>query len=580
MADSDPATRREWIVVGALTGLAAIVRCWSIGRLGLQHFDEGIYALAGLWMLDPRGLAAIDPTVIPYAPAGFPLLIGVSYFVFGISDLAAIAVSVACGIATIPIVAWLSRRTFGPGAGAAAAALAAVAVPHVAFSRMALTDVPFLLAWLVSLGLGARLLERPGPGRAVVFGLAVGLAQNLKYNGWLAGVIVAVVVVLSLALDRGELRRKALKALGWGLLAGGIAAIVYWPWYRFVDHHGGYAALLAHHRRYVGGLASWWPQWRAQMDQAVALSGGPVWGLAAWSLAWSGWAIVVHGRTLRERTPRALWVRLRMGLIVGLVLLAALPNVSWWIALGALPWYLHDTRPGVRLVGVWWLLLTVLTPFYHPYARLWLPLHAAGWVVIGAFACDLGRYEWPWFLRAEERKAAVARPQPGRRAAVACACLLLGLGARFGLRPMAIPMQGFFFPTDNLKTAVASLMAPPPRPGVYRLLLLARPAVRFYLATGATLTLPVQSVPNLAALLKNGIPGDGAIVDGALLVQDGDLEDELQLLTRERWIVLPGDSADCRLGIPTLLDIDPAAAYEAQPVETLPVQFRTRHNGF
>ena len=132
------ALSRENLVVIAVTLVGALVRLWSPGRLGLVHFDEGIYALAGLWSLSPRGLGALDPTVIAYAPPGFPLLVGLSYLVFGVRDLAAILVSIAAGILTIPVAAWLSRRTFGPGAGAVAAAFTALSGPHIAFSRMAL----------------------------------------------------------------------------------------------------------------------------------------------------------------------------------------------------------------------------------------------------------------------------------------------------------------------------------------------------------------------------------------------------------------------------------------------------------
>src|SRR5438105_690430 len=118
--------RRELTVVLALTAVGAVIRLWSVGRLGLTHFDEGIYAISGLWVLGPSGLVGIDPMVIPYAPPGFPVLIGISYAIFGVSDLSAIAVSLAAGILTVPVVGWVGRRTFGPGAGAASAALAAL----------------------------------------------------------------------------------------------------------------------------------------------------------------------------------------------------------------------------------------------------------------------------------------------------------------------------------------------------------------------------------------------------------------------------------------------------------------------
>ena len=128
----------------------------------LTHFDEGIYAFSGLWIVSKGGVLDLDPAVIAYAPPGFPILVGLSYGVFGVSDYAAIVVATLAGTATIPVVGWLGRRTFGPGAGAAAATFAALAMAHVAFSRKALTDAPFLLAWLVAIGMGGRFLERPG----------------------------------------------------------------------------------------------------------------------------------------------------------------------------------------------------------------------------------------------------------------------------------------------------------------------------------------------------------------------------------------------------------------------------------
>src|SRR5262245_4598618 len=134
----------EWLMIGLLTLVGAVLRVWSFGRLSLGHFDEGVYAFSGLWILSKDGPLGIDPGLIPYAPAGFPFLVGISYMIFGVSDYAAIAVAISMGVATIPVVGWLGVRTFGRGAGAAAAAFAALALAHIAYSRKALTDVPLL----------------------------------------------------------------------------------------------------------------------------------------------------------------------------------------------------------------------------------------------------------------------------------------------------------------------------------------------------------------------------------------------------------------------------------------------------
>src|SRR5262249_53584183 len=149
----------------------------------------------------PGLVSSLDPKLIPYAPPGFPLLVGVAYLVLGVSDSVALLSSILCGIATIPVAGWVGRRTFGPGAGTAAAAMASISMPHVAFSRKALTDVPFVLVWLIAIGFGGRFLEKPTVGRAIALGGMVGLAQNFKYNGWLTGVIVALAAALGM-LDR------------------------------------------------------------------------------------------------------------------------------------------------------------------------------------------------------------------------------------------------------------------------------------------------------------------------------------------------------------------------------------------
>ena len=44
------------------------------------------------------------------------------------------------------------------------------------------------------------------------------------------------------------------------------------------------------------------------------------------------------------------------------------------------------------MLGTAWLVLSVLTPLYHPYARLWLTLHAAGWLLIAGAIHELGPF--------------------------------------------------------------------------------------------------------------------------------------------------------------------------------------------
>jgi hypothetical protein len=71
---------------------------------------------------------------------------------------------------------WLGRRAYGGAAGVVAAAVVAVETTEVAYSRMAVTDVPLTLGVAASL---AFLVS----GRIELGGLAAGLATSFKYPG-------------------------------------------------------------------------------------------------------------------------------------------------------------------------------------------------------------------------------------------------------------------------------------------------------------------------------------------------------------------------------------------------------------
>ncbi len=479
-APAQPYPWREIAVVVVVTLVAALTRFWNWRALGITHFDEGIYALAGLWALDPGGLLALDPGIIPYSPPGFPFLIGLSYRVFGDTDHAAILVAQLLGVATIPLLAWLARRAFGPGAGAAAGSLAALAGVHVVFSRMALTDVPFLFTWILALIAGARFLERPAAGRAVLLGVAVGHAQYFKYNGCLTGVIVAIAAVTGMSLRSSLTRREAVRTIAWLLAAGVTAAVVYTPWYLFVEaQQGGYAGLLKHHSGYLTATTAWPQNWRIQLGQGVALSGGAEWGVAAWALAWFGAGFARHGfRFLPSGSDR--WPRFWIGMLAGGVLLGKVPNLAWWVGLGWVAWAVFDRRPSVRVVAASWILLTILTPFYHPYARLWLPLHAAGWLMLGGIVERI----WSGFLDGVPAKAGPRLgPFPRRllpRAAVAMLCAGIGAYHELVVRPEATALGDVLRPTNTLRIDVQ--MAEKQIPAKTRTLkLLTRPPVLFYL---------------------------------------------------------------------------------------------------
>jgi 4-amino-4-deoxy-L-arabinose transferase-like glycosyltransferase len=547
-ASGDPISREVAIVV-ALTLLGAVLRLWGLNHLGLVHFDEGIYAIAGRWSVSPRGLAAIDPILISYAPPGFPILVGVAYLFLGTSDVAAILVSIVAGTLTIPATSWLARRTFGAGAGAAAAALVALSGFHVAYSRMALTDASFLLCWVLGLIAAQRFLERPGIVSAIALGLSVGLAQLFKYNGWMVGGVVVFAAALGMLVDPRERQRSRVARIwGFGFLAGAFAAAVYWPWFRFVDDHGGYGALLWHHQSYMSGIDSWVFHLRLQVDLACCLSGGPVWNLAGLLASGVGCGLVLAPGVSVKRS----WL---VAVPFATLLAAARPDLLWWVGI----WFFgSDLRhPKQRLLAVAWLCLAVMTPFYHPYSRLWLPLQVVVWVLLSdVVRLMLIADPRPVSLLTVERNGDEAAPALSYRRLCAFGTVFMVM-ILFSSHPAVYfpgpgNNPGPLGPSDSLKGAVGRALADLPD-GTPGLRLLVRPPVTFYLSG----RISAQVEPNLEALLQSRDPRLWALVDLAQLRQEGNLDQATERLL-ERWQRV--HEYPTTLNLPTLLDIDPGAA--------------------
>jgi dolichyl-phosphate-mannose-protein mannosyltransferase len=557
---------REILVVIAFTLIGALLRLWSVSRLGLSHFDEGIYAASGFWIFARHGILDLDPSLIAYAPPGFPFLVGVSYFALGVSDLSPILVSIALGTLTIPAVAWLAHRSFGSGAGGVAAAFLALSGAHVAFSRMALTDVSFLLVWVLALIQSQRFLEQPGAFRAVLLGLAVGAAQLFKYNGWLAGAAVVLSAIVWLALHPGQWRSSlAVATWIWGLLAAAVAALVYWPWFAFVQSHGGYGALLAHQRGYLGGFSSWPGHLALQLAQARALSGGPMWVAAAGFAAAVG-ILLIH---LGDAQPR---VKSEIIFLITLVVasLRVTPDLAWWVPLFWLPLlllYAPKTVPSrpVILVYAGWLTLLILTPFYHPYARLWLPLHAFECVFLGGL---VGRahseIEAATRLLRDDKLSWPVRPGWFFYGFTLVISTAFSFHFLFSYRAPNKDLPGFarqnpalpglLAPTDSLKLASASIAHDLPAT-VKNLRLLARPPLTFYLGRSAAVTIEPQA--GLSGLLRPADPSTWALFDTAIIRQDDDVTAERDRSSAD-WVLVR--TIPTPLSLPVLLDIDPAVA--------------------
>ncbi len=249
-----PSTAGPPLALAGLVGLAALFRFWQLDDLGLTHFDEGSYAMAGHWLATwgEEG-AAIQAG---HAPALFPVLVGLAFALLGSYDTVAIGVSAAAGSLTAGLVFWIGRRWFGTTVAVVAALFLSVCEYHLIFSRMALTDTLFTLLFWGALAALFEAWRRPASPWVLVAGVLVGLCWNAKYHGFMPLAIAALWTVgCQLQHTRLRLRPMAEALRSSRLLrAAMVAGLLFLPWAAAVELTVGYRSILAGQISHVQGI--------------------------------------------------------------------------------------------------------------------------------------------------------------------------------------------------------------------------------------------------------------------------------------------------------------------------------------
>lgn len=161
--------------LAALLGLAAALRLvgieYGLPFGGLLNPDERNIVPRAWGMVHGAGL---DPHWFDYPTLVLYLLAPFQAWEGHPSYLAARLVVAAFGIGAVAAAWWLGRAAYGGTAGFVAGAAVAVETIGVAYSHMAVTDVPMTALIALSLGLAVT-------GRLEWAGVAAGLAASAKY---------------------------------------------------------------------------------------------------------------------------------------------------------------------------------------------------------------------------------------------------------------------------------------------------------------------------------------------------------------------------------------------------------------
>ena len=207
-----PLEKREWIALGAVVGLALVLRLayliFGTGKLPLTS-DAGQYFEIAKNLVNGHGFSMQYPGLVvhetAFRPPGYPLFLSLFFSVFGASAGLARALNLLLGLTVITLTFLLVRRYVGFVA-ATAAGLALAVMPNLIANDTYVLDEPLALVLIVSLiwallakrwwlsgaCLGLLILTRPSAQLLIVV-VAIWL---LIHAGWRPVLKVALVAAL------------------------------------------------------------------------------------------------------------------------------------------------------------------------------------------------------------------------------------------------------------------------------------------------------------------------------------------------------------------------------------------------
>ena len=208
-----PALQRLDLPLIVITGAAAFLRLWDLGRVGLRG-DEAVYAGQAAVLSGAKGFGQYF-ILTGRGNSNFLLfqeILSVVYRVTGVGDVTARVVAASFSILTVVATYWIAAALFGRRTGLLSALLLAVSAYPVSLGRLALLDSTLTFFFTAAMLCAIKWISTKRGGWLYGFAAAASLTLQAKVPGGLVLLVLAGYLLITRSLNGLTLRRVLVAA--------------------------------------------------------------------------------------------------------------------------------------------------------------------------------------------------------------------------------------------------------------------------------------------------------------------------------------------------------------------------------
>ena len=168
------------VIIFVVAFIPRIITAYNDERVPVS--DAGLYDSYAIAWAENRGLQQWDMFIkhplgsFTYRPPGYPLFLGMIYYVFGHSRVTARRIQTIFSALTCVFIFVIASKIFDVKVGLVSALIAAWYPPFIQLSTRLLTETLFMFLLYFFVLLALRMVERPEIKRMVLCGIILGLA--------------------------------------------------------------------------------------------------------------------------------------------------------------------------------------------------------------------------------------------------------------------------------------------------------------------------------------------------------------------------------------------------------------------